>query len=210
MLRIFLLKNNYSIEPYMNIRNIISSKICYRPTLSFLKYKTSLSQSLSNRLVIRGNYLRSYINFRNFYISNLRANFGNNLSPNFAPFYTNNFDNKKFLLLYTKTKLTREFDYILYWRGSQINSLFNLSTVTTKKKKKLQFKQRIFFVKPENRLHFVWKWLNIFVRSTVVKKTARQLSLVNSLENFIHAEEAENIVFDFKLQLYKLYLMRVT
>ncbi len=98
----------------MNIRNIISSKICYRPTLSFLKYKTSLSQSLSNRLVIRGNYLRSYINFRNFYISNLRANFGNNLSPNFAPFYTNNFDNKKFLLLYTKTKLTREFDYILY------------------------------------------------------------------------------------------------
>ena len=90
----------------MNIRNIISSKICYRPTLSFLKYKTSLSQSLSNRLVIRGNYLRSYINFRNFYISNLRANF--------APFYTNNFDNKKFLLLYTKTKLTREFDYILY------------------------------------------------------------------------------------------------
>ena len=88
--------------------------------------------------------------------------------------------------------------------------MFNLSTVTTKKKKKLQFKQRIFFVNPENRLHFVLKWLNIFVRSTVVKKTARQLSLVNSLENFIHAEEAENIVFDFKLQLYKLYLMRIT
>lgn len=210
MFRNFLNKNYYSIDGLLNTRALISAKVCYRADLNFLKYRTSLAQSMSNRLVIRGNYLRSYIDLRSFFISHLRANFGRMLPPSLVPYFFKNFDNKKFLLLYLKTKLTCELDYTLHWKANQINSLFNIATLVTKKKKKIQYKQRVFFVKPENRLHFVWKWLNVFVRSTAVNKVPRKYILTNAFENFIHAEREDNVIFDFKLQLYKLYLMKIT
>ena len=209
MIRTFLNKQYYSIDALLNTRALISAKVCYRNNLTFLKYRTSLSQSMSNRLVIRGNYQRSYIDLREFFIFHLRANFGNKLPSSLIPFFFKNLDNKKFLLLYLKTKLTRELDYTLHWKANQINALFNIATLVTKKKK-IQYKQRLFFVKPQDRLHFVWKWLNIFVRSTVVNGVPRKYILTNAFENFIHAEQEKNVIFDFKLQLYKLYLMRIT
>jgi len=210
LLRIFSIRYGYTIEPLMHIRNLVSSKICYRPNLSFLRTKYSLTQSLSNRLVVRGNYQRSYLDLRYFYICALRANFAEYLDIKFTPYFFQNFDNKKFFMLYAKSKLTCDLDYVLYWRASQVNSLFNIATLITKKKKKRQYRSRVFFTPFNKRLHFVWKWLNVFVRSTVAKKTARNLSLIKPFENFMLAPEENNIIFDFKLQLYKLYLMRIT
>ena len=210
MLRIFSIRYGYTIEPLMHVRNLVSSKICYRPNLSFLRTKYSLTQSLSNRLVVRGNYQRSYLDLRYFYICALRANFAEYLDTKFTPYFFQNFDNKKFFIINKKRKLTCDQNYVLNWRTRQKNTLLKKKTKIKKKKKKRQYRSRVFFTPFNKRLHFVWKWFNVFVRSTVVKKTPRNLSLIKPFENFMLAPEENNIIFDFKLQLYKLYLMRIT
>ena len=77
-----LLNNTHYLYTCANlalVRKNYCLKICYKKPLSFLKYKISITNSLSNRLVIRSNYLRSYKNLSEFYIKLLRANFLNNI-----------------------------------------------------------------------------------------------------------------------------------
>lgn len=210
MFRILTIKYFYTIEPLMNVRSLVSSKICYKPSLSFLKNKGSLTQSLSNRIVVNSNYQRSYRDLRGYYILSLRANFTPVINLNMSSYFFKDLDNKKFLLFYSKTRLTRELDYTLHWRGSQINSLFNIATTVTKKKKKLQFKHRTFFISSNKRLLFVWRWLSVFIRGAQVRGISRRLSLIRTIENFLMASEDNHAIFDFKLQIYKLYMMRIT
>lgn len=206
----FFIHYNYSIDPLLNVRNVVSSKICYKKSLYFLKFKPSLTKSLSNRIAVRSNFRLSYFNLREYYIKSLRANFTSIITPESIPYLWTTFDNKKFLTLYSKTTLTRELDYTLLWRGSQTNALFNLATTITKKKKKYQFKHRTFFIFTKKRLLFVWRWLKIFIRSTHVKGVPRKISLIKSLENFLLAPDDSQMISIFKLQVYKLHLLRIT
>lgn len=210
MFRILNIKYYYTIEPLMNVRSLVSSKICYKTSLNFLRNKLSLSQSLSNRIAINSDYQRSYKDLRHYYILSLRANFTTAINLNMSSYFFKNLNNKKFLLLYSKTRLTRELDYSLYWRASQVNSLFNIATTVTKKKKKLQFKHRTFFMSSNKRLLFVWKWLSVFIRGTQVRGVPRKLSLIRTIENFLMAPENTHAIVEFKLQIYKLYMMRIT
>lgn len=156
MLRI-VFKNTvfYSIESLARIRRLSSLKVCYRPELEFLKLRITLSRSISNRLVYRSNYLRSYKNIRNYYVSLLRGNFTEKLNPVYQAYTDIRVDSRKFMSAYSKTKLMKELDYAMMWRGVQTNSLFNVAFKVTKKRKKYTFKQRVLFINPKRRLLFV-------------------------------------------------------
>lgn len=126
----------YTIQPVIEFKKLNNLKVCYRKDLDFLKYKLSLTNSLSNRIVHKGNYLRSYKNLREYYTYLLRANFQPKLCAKYAPYIFSGVNNKKFLLIYFQQQSIKNFDFLLYWRGCQTNSLFNIKTTITKKKKK--------------------------------------------------------------------------
>lgn len=210
MFRLFF-KNKfyYSIESLLLLRQNTSSKICYREDLTFLKYNKTLTQSIANRFVINSNYYRSYKNLRQCYINMLRANFCIRTPSSLKAWELNNFDNKNFFLLYEKDKAFYDLDHALVWRASQINSLFNLATTITKKKKKYTFKSRTFYITPNKRLLFVWKWLSVFMRTLYVQGSPRKFALKFGLENFLIAPDNSHILTKFKLRIYKIYLLRI-
>lgn len=208
-----LLKNNkfnYTIQPLIDLKKLVNLKTCYRKELIWLKYKISLTNSLSNRLVYESQFYRSYKNTREYYIFTLRANFTENLATKYIPYFLDTFDNKNFLSIYFQKQNVKEFDFLLYWRGSQTNSLFNIKTTIKKKRKKISYKHTVYFIKPDKRILFVWKWLNIFIRSINVKNVPRKLFLIKGFENFFMAPESSQAINNFKLQIYKLKLLRVT
>jgi hypothetical protein len=118
-------------------------------------------------------------------------------------------DNTKFFLAFFKTKLMRDLDYALVWRASQVNSLFNMAVKITKKKKKYDYKKTVFFLKPKLRLLFVWRWFTVLNRCFNTKGTSRHLTTIKSLENFLIGPVDTQIISMFKLQIYKLKLLRV-
>lgn len=207
MLRISI-KYNFTVEGLANIRKLTCSKVCYKKKLTFLKNRVNLTNSVSNRIVINSEFLKSYKNLRRYYLSVLRANFSLGLPLNYLNYFLTNFDNRKYLVMFSKTHFMKEFDYVLLWKALQTNSLFNISTVITKKKKKLTFKKRVFFILPKKRLLFVWKWLSVFIRSNRVKGVPNKLSLIAGFENFLMAPDSSQILNAYKLQIYKLQLLR--
>ena len=182
--------------------------MCFKKKLNFLKLRVNLTNSMSNRVVINSNFLKSYRNLRRYYLRLLRANFSLGLPLKYLNYYLSTFDNKKYLIMYSKTHFMKEFDYVLLWKALQTNSLFNVAVNITKKKKKFIFKKRVFFILPKKRLLFVWKWLSVFIRVNNVKGVPRELSLINGFENFLMAPDNSQVLNAYKLQIYKLQLLR--
>lgn len=202
-------KFNFSLLSLVKIKKLTSFKMCYKNTLSFLKYKITLSNSLSNRLVIRSQYLRSYKNLRAYYLYFLRANFTENLNPQYKSFLINNKDNKKFLLAYASSKMMNELDNVLLWRGAQFNPLFDMKFSLKKKKKKLTIDRRVHFIHSYKRLLFVWKWLAIFIRCLSTKDLKKMYSLIKGFENFLLVSDDNHMITEVKLQIYKTKLFRL-
>jgi hypothetical protein len=210
MLRlVFSVQLYYSIEHLAKVRELTSSKNCYRDDLDFLKLRISLTRSLSNRLVYKSNYMTSYKSLRTCYINFMRANLCTTVTEENKYYLMRDVDNTKFFLAFFKTKLMRDLDYALVWRGSQINSLFNMAVKITKKKKKYDYKKTVFFIKPKLRLLFVWRWFAVLNRCFNTPGTSRHLTTIKSLENFLIGPLDNQIINMFKLQVYKLKLLRV-
>jgi len=206
---VFNVQSHYSIESLAKVRELTSSKNCYKSDLDFLKLRISLTRSLSNRLVYRSSYMTSYRSLRTCYIRFMRANLCATLTQENKHYLMRDVDNTKFFLAFFKTKLMRDLDYALVWRGSQINALFNMSVKITKKKKKYDYKKTVFFIKPKLRLLFVWRWFTVLNRCLNTSATSRHLTKIKSLENFLVGPLDNQIINMFKLQIYKLKLLRV-
>lgn len=200
-------KTNYVCKNLAIIRKNYSLKTCFKPSLIFLKNKISITNSLSNRLVVKSNYRCSYKNVSEFYIKTLRSNF-----------LKNNFKFKNYELnsisknLLSKALIGRgsikNFDILLLWKATQINSLFNVKITTKKKRKKYYYSYRVFYINPKKRILFVWKWLSISLRTLNVKKVKRHLPLIPGFNNFFFASTDNHIITKFKYQVYKLQLLR--
>lgn len=185
-----------------------SKQTCYRPSLNFLKFKRSLTNSLSNRLAYKSQFFRSYLNTRRYYTYLLRGNFCNKLAGKYKIYKLVNTDSRTFTLAYHQYQSFRDFDNALLWRASQVNSLFSLRQSITKKRKKLFVTQHVHFVPAEKRLLFVWKWLTMTIRAMTVKKTPRHYALINGFENFLTAPKEAHLVNNFKFKIYKLHMKR--
>lgn len=203
---------SYTVAPIIELKKQTNLKICYRNNLTFLKYKNSLTNSFSNRIVYQSNYLRAYKNVREYYTSLLRANFLDHIGLKYIPYHflhNSYLKNNKFLLVYFQQHAVKDFDFLLYWRGNQINSLFNLKTTVKKKRKKRYYKHVVYYIKPNKRILFVWKWLSVFIRCLYVKGVPKKLTLIPGFENFFMVQTPNHIISNFKFQIYKLKLLRV-
>lgn len=200
----------YTTDKIAKIREAVSHKTCYRKSLSFLKYRSTLTQSISNRLVYKSQYLRSYKDLRHYYVSLLRANFCPNTLDEYLPYVWGNFNNKEFLLALSQHPSMYDLDPTILWRSSQTNSLFNVRSQRVKKKKKQFFyRHRVFFISGHKRLLFVWKWLGVLVRCMVAKNMSRKFSLIPGFENFLLAPDSSQLIHAYKLHVYRLKLIRV-
>jgi hypothetical protein len=200
----------YTCEKLSKHRLALSNKVCYKKKLDFLKLKITLSQSISNRLVIQSSFLRSYKDIRYHYINLLRSNFlktkfNESKIYNWDSFYT-----KEFLLTYSQHKAMNDLDYALFWKGSQINSLFNIKTQTTRKRKKNYHQHNVYFISGYKRLLFVWRWLCASIRCFYVKDTPRKFSLIPGLNHFLLEKNKNDLVYKYKLHVYRLKLIRVS
>lgn len=189
------------------IRKNYSLKTCYKQSLIFLKNKISITNSLSNRLVIRSDYRRSYKNVSEYYIKTLRSNFLKNNTK--LKSYELTAINKNLLCraLIGRSSI-KNFDILLLWKATQINSLFNVKITTKKKRKKYYYTHRVFYINPKKRILFVWKWLSVFLRTLNVKKVKKHLPLIPGFNNFFFATTDNHVVTKFKHQVYKLQLLR--
>ena len=202
--------NQYTTDKIAVTRQAVSHKTCYRKPLSFLKYRISLTQSISNRLVHQSQYLRSYKDLRFYYVSLMRANFCPHLLAEHVPYVWGNFNYKEFLLALSQHVSMYDLDHALLWRGSQTNSLFNIRSQRVKKRKKeFYYRHRVFFISGYKRLLFVWKWLSVIVRCISAKKMSRKFGLIPGFENFLLAPDSSQLVYAYKLHVYKLKLVRV-
>lgn len=210
MIRFLLTQSlsSYSTEHLSVIRNSYSKQICFRPLLSFLKLKKTLTNSISNRLVHRSQFYRSYINTRFYYTSLLRANYCEVVAPSYEIYKLQTFDNRKFNLAYKQHHALKDFDNALLWRATQVNSLFSLRSSITRKRKKLFIKQHVHFIPQEKRLLFVWKWLATLLRVLPVKKVPRHYALISGFENFLVAPKQTHLVSSFKFKVYRIHATR--
>lgn len=200
-------KTNYVCKNLAIVRKNYSLKICFKTSLTFLKYKNSITNSLSNRLTIKSNYMRSYKNVCQYYTKTLRSSFlKNNLKfKNYELSAASK--NLLFKALIGRSSI-KNFDILLLWKAVQVNSLFNVKITTKKKRKKYFYSYRVFYINPKKRILFVWKWLNISLRTLNVKKVKRHIPLIVGFNNFFFSSLDTHIVTKFKHQVYKLQLLR--
>lgn len=208
MIRNFHTFYKYTTERLADSRAAYSKQICYRSGLTFLRFKRSLTNSLSNRLVYKSKFYRSYLNSRRYYTYLLRANFCAKTASRYQIYKLANIDSRTFTLAYSQYLSFRDFDNALLWRASQINSLFSLRQSITKKRKKLFVTQHVHFIPASKRLLFVWKWLTMTVRAMTVRKVPRHYALINGFENFLAAPKDAHLVNTFKFKIYKLHMKR--
>ena len=209
----FSLRKNfypYTTDKLAETREILSHKICYKKQLSFLKYRITLTQSMSNRLVVNGDYTRSYKNLREYYLLSLKAMLSPHLLDAYKSYVWKNFDNKDFLLAFSQDLMMYDLDYALLWRGSQTNSLFTIRSKRVKKRKKQFFYQhRPIFISGYKRLLFVWRWLSVLIRVCSARGVKRKYGLIPSIENFLMAPSHSQLLNAYKLHIYKIKLLRV-
>ncbi len=202
--------NSYTTDKLAEFRSSVSHKICFRKQLTFLKYRGTLTQSLSNRITVRSQFFRAYKDLRSYYVSILRANFCEKILPRYSHYVFKNFNSKDFLIAFSQHLMMYDLDYALMWRGVQTNSLFNVRSQRVKRRKKEYFyRHRVFFITGYKRLLFVWRWLSVIIRSTNVKNTHRKFGLLPSMENFLFTPDSSQFIHLFKLHVYRLKLIRV-
>jgi len=200
-------KTNYVCKNLAIVRKNYSLKICFKTSLTFLKYKNSITNSLSNRLTIKSNYMRSYKNVCQYYTKTLRSSFlKNNLK--FKNYELSAASKNLLLKALIGRSSIKNFDILLLWKAVQVNSLFNVKITTKKKRKKYFYSYRVFYINPKKRILFVWKWLNISLRTLNVKKVKRHIPLIVGFNNFFFSSLDTHIVTKFKHQVYKLQLLR--
>lgn len=119
------LKNNFCIVDLLSNKKNFQYKICYKKKYSFLNLKNSTTQSISNRLMKRGKFLKVYKLLKKFYYNYiLKTKFKS------IPLMSN------FLFFYNKYQSFRDFDRVLLWKYNTLDCMFSAKTRKIKKKKK--------------------------------------------------------------------------
>jgi hypothetical protein len=102
---LFLFKNinfKFCVIDVLNNKKNYQYKICYKKKYKFLNLKNTTSQSLSNRVMKRGNFLKVYKLVKKFYYNFLLKQKFNSI-----PLMSN------FLFFYNKYQSFRDFDRVL-------------------------------------------------------------------------------------------------
>lgn len=182
-------------------------KYCYKKQLNFLKYRELVLKGISNRVVKNSNYIYCYKNFNYFYINYLRSNFSfnNKYSLKFK------FPDKNIQFIknaYKNFQAMKDLNRFLLWKSTQFNSLFKTLNTIKKKRKKIYNNVEIVFVPENKRILLVWTWLKFSIKSVQKKNNNLQNNIFPIIDNFLRYNKEENVVYNVKLQIYKMQLLR--
>lgn len=182
------LKYSFSVQQLGKQRLKFQHKICFKPTLSHLRLKTTPTTAIAGRLFRDGNFLRLYKNTQRSFFKLLVS------TVDSLP------HNNEFKNLYIRYFSFRDFNRVLFWKIMSVNSLFNL--------KKLDKKKIIYYLSPEKRQVVVLLWLKNIIK--LAKKDFHNCNpqLLEPLAKFIYTNKISNDIFSIKLKIYKLRLMR--
>lgn len=182
------LKYFFSIQQLITQRSKFQHKICYKGDRFALRAKSTPTLSVVSRIFRDGKNLSLYKNCNKFFIKIILKNI-NSLSQN------NEFKN----LFYQYRSFT-DFNRVLFWRMTSINSIFNL--------KKLKAKKLLYYLKPERRVIVVLFWLKYIIKLRKSNSHNNSINVFKPLINFICSNKPSNEVYHLKLKIYKLRVLR--
>lgn len=186
----------YSTDKLAMNREIYSLKICYKKHLNFIKNQNNINKTISNKLVKNSNYYYSFKNLNSFYVYYLQN----------IIIKKNSFNNSLFSILYKKNSSLNDINRMFLWVALKNLPIFKIKLESIKKKKYKIINSSVYFIKPEKRILIIWSWLNLLIKSFSKKSIKKQLEL--SFNNFLIQNEENSIIFNIKIQVYKLNLLR--
>ena len=156
--------------------------------LSDLRGKSTPTIALVSRLFRDGKSLQLYKNCNKFFIQKLLKNI-----PTLS-------QNNEFKNLFYQYQSFTDFNRVLFWKLTAINTLFNL--------KKLKNRKLLYYLKPERRVVIVLFWLKYIIKLKKYDYHNNNLNLFNPLINFICANKNFNEAYHLKLKIYRLRVLR--
>ena len=179
---------NFSITQMSTQRIKFQHKICFKESLHHLRLKTTPAIAVASRLYRDGNFLRIYKQLQKSFLIKLLTN------VKFLP------QNNEFKNLYNQYQSFCDINRVLYWKLTAVNSLFSL--------KKLKNKRILFYLRPERRVVLILLWLKNIIKLKKKDNSNCSPDLFIPLLNFISANKNSNEIFNLKLKIYKLRMMR--
>lgn len=206
----FTLKYQYTSFDLARFRAQHSHPICFRKILQFLNLRANLTKSTANRTAVGGRFKTRYLHYRKWYINHQRASYCEKITDKLSPFLFSHQVNKTFSEAYAELFTLRNLDNALLWKARTLESIFNIKQSTRKKKKKMYYTEVVYYINPQKRINFAWRWLKITTQLFVAKNTKPISNLTIPLENFLTHPKETNLVFGAKQRAYRLFALRVS
>lgn len=178
----------FSVQQLSTQRVKFQHKICFKESLAHLRLKSTPAISMASRLYRDGNFLRMYKQLQKAFLTILLKNVSS------LP------QNNEFKNLYNQYQSFCDINRVLYWKLSSVNSLFSL--------KKLKARRILFYLRPERRIVLILLWLKNIVKLKKKDHSNCSPQLFLPLLSFISSNKNSNEVFNLKLKIYKLRLVR--
>lgn len=191
---------NFCLNDLADMRQNFKHKICYKKKYSFLNLKHTPTYALTNRLMKKGNFLKTYKTLKSFYYKDmLRGSF------NQIPIMSN------FLFFYNKYHAFKDLDRVLIWKYNQLDCMFSAKTRKIKQKKKEKKKQnvKLVFITGIKRVLLCINFIKyVILLRCKRKKKNMSLALFNPLFHYL-TQDKVNSVIKVKYRIYKHKLMQL-
>lgn len=195
---------NLSVNTGFCVINLLENKkkfqhkICYKKKYWFLNLKNNTSQSLANRLLKRGNFLKIYKILKKFYYKHLLQTKFNSIS------LTSNY-----MFFFKKYQSFRDFDRVLLWKYNSLDCMFTTKTRKIKKKKKKNYNLNLLFITGIKRTLLCINIIKYLILMNVHRRKKNlNYSLFNPLYQYITTDKS-NSVIKLKYKIYKHKLMQL-
>ena len=189
---------NFCVVDILENKKKFQYKICYKKKYSFLNLKHTTSQSLTNRLMKRGNFLKIYKIIKKFYYKYIMRDKFNSIPLN-----------SNYMFFFNKYQSFRDFDRILIWKYNSLDCMFSTKTRKIIKKKKKKFNLNLLFITGLKRTLLCINILKYLILMNVKKRKKNvNYSLLNPLYQFI-VNDKSNSVIKLKYKIYKHKLMQL-
>ncbi len=179
---------NFSVEQLGQQRSRFQHKLCFKQDRESLKLKSSPTIAIACRLMRDGKFLTLYRNCLKFYYMYV------------LPKVYNLPANNEYKNFYFQYQSFKDFNRVLFWKIMSINPLFSLKRV---KKRKL-----LYYLKPKKRMVLILSWLKYIIKLSKKNSHNNTQSLFKPVYIFLSTQRENNEIYNLKLKLYKMRLMR--
>lgn len=190
--------NNFCVINVLENKLKFQHKINFKKKYKFLNLKNSPTNSLTTRIMKRGNYLKIYKFIKKFYYNyTLKDNFKN------IPL------NSNFLFFFKKYQSFRDLDRVLFWKYNSLDCMFSPKTRKLYVKKKKKINLNLIFISGIKRTLLCINFIKYLILINLKRKKKNLLTpFLYPLYNFIMTDK-NNSVIKLKYRVYKHKLMQL-